>query len=92
MRIVVSEIQTSPPVLPYDIFEHYILPYVLAQHLHALLVDPGVLDWHAFYVLPQVCRLFYTICQRLFSKIFFGTQHSSSDDQYVAKRILPSWI
>lgn len=92
MSLVVFGMQPSPPILPYDIFEQHILPLVLSKHLHALLVDPGALDWHAFYVLPQVCRLFYTICRSLVSKIFFGVQQGSSDDQYVARRRLSSWI
>lgn len=72
--------QNNAPVLPYDIFQSYIIPEILSQHIHSLLVDQEQPSWHPFYVLPLVCRTFNETCRSLIVRIFGIDPTSSKPD------------
>ncbi|KAF8509997.1 hypothetical protein BU17DRAFT_98495 [Hysterangium stoloniferum] len=62
---------TDLPVLPWDIFEHIVIPDILSEHIHSYLLNrEATITWHPFYVLPLVSRSFNEACQELIPKIF----------------------
>jgi len=71
--------------LPHDVFYAYILPDLLSDHLHRLLVTEQVIDWHPFFVLPLVSPAFNATCHALCIKIF-GLEHG--EDGSVIDQVL----
>lgn len=62
--------RNNGPILHFDIFQSYIIPDILSQHIHSLLIDQEEPSWHPFFVLPLVCRTFNQTCESLTTKIF----------------------
>ncbi|KIJ42015.1 hypothetical protein M422DRAFT_48459 [Sphaerobolus stellatus SS14] len=62
--------------LPYELFENIIIPDLLSEHLHALIIDRDRPTWHAFYVLPLVSRDFNETCRKLMPGVV-GSKPSS---------------
>ncbi|GJJ13496.1 hypothetical protein Clacol_007750 [Clathrus columnatus] len=60
----------NDPSLHFDIFQSYIIPDILSQHIHSILIDQEQPSWRPFYVLPLVCRAFNQTCRSLIIKIF----------------------
>ncbi|GJJ10931.1 hypothetical protein Clacol_005160 [Clathrus columnatus] len=56
---------TTPPDLVYDL-----LVEIYIEYLHQVLAEDVQPSWNAFTVLPLVSRLFYSLSQPLFRKIF----------------------
>jgi len=80
-----AEVAAVSPTLPHDLFHSLVIPDVLSEHLHLLLVSPGTPAWHPFYVLPLVSFAFRDTCQSLCVTIF-GLE--SDDDGSVIGEIL----
>lgn len=56
--------------ITYDLFYSHIIPDLLSEHLHYLiLVDDGR-AWNPFYTLPLVSRMFNHTCRKMSAKIF----------------------
>ncbi|KAF8519609.1 hypothetical protein BU17DRAFT_65835 [Hysterangium stoloniferum] len=56
--------------LPHELYHHHILPTLLSEHLHQILVDGVEPKWHPFYTLPLVSRAFYSSYVSLCITIF----------------------
>lgn len=56
--------------LPNDLFHSHIIPGLLSDHLHLLLVENEPPSWHAFHALPLVSVEFRNSCQSLYMAIF----------------------
>jgi hypothetical protein len=65
MESPASKGETLPEDLIYDIIIDLVAEYL---HLSLLSADPGA--WNALVVLPRISRLFYSLVQPLFRKIF----------------------
>ncbi|KAF8510714.1 hypothetical protein JB92DRAFT_2938645 [Gautieria morchelliformis] len=58
------------PSLPHDLFHSHIIPDILSEHLHLLLVENEAPSWHPFHTLPLVSFAFRKSCQSLCVAIF----------------------
>jgi hypothetical protein len=63
-------VATSSPSLPLDLFHSHIIPNILSEHLHRILISLEAPEWHAFYTLPLVSFAFRDTCQALCVTIF----------------------
>ncbi|KAF8510712.1 hypothetical protein JB92DRAFT_2938599, partial [Gautieria morchelliformis] len=70
MRQTDSAIVSRSHSLPYDLVHSHIIPDILSEHLHLLLVAPVAPCWHAFYTLPLVSFSFLQTCRSLWVPIF----------------------
>jgi hypothetical protein len=70
MRQTDSAIASRSHSLPYDLVHSHIIPDILSEHLHLLLVAPAAPCWHAFYTLPLVSFSFHQTCRSLWVTIF----------------------
>lgn len=62
------------PALPHDLFHSHILPDLLSDHLHHLMVNSERPQWDPFRTLPYVSRDFSRSCHSLYYSIF-GTMN-----------------
>lgn len=51
-------------------FDFYILPDLLSEHLHQYLVYSKKPEWNPFCILPLVSEHFRVECRKLCAKIF----------------------
>ncbi|KAF8576237.1 hypothetical protein K439DRAFT_677788 [Ramaria rubella] len=62
--------QSLTPTLPHDLFHSHIVPDILSEHLHQLLLSDEAPTWHAFHTMPQVSVAFRATCRSLCITIF----------------------
>lgn len=57
--------------LPYELFEHIIIPDLFAEYIHSSIIDlEPPTGWNPFYTLPLVCRDFNETCRKMVPSVF----------------------
>jgi hypothetical protein len=66
------------PAFPHEVFHDYIIPDILSDYVHNILVKAKTPDWQPFYTLRLVSRDFNESCLTLWSNIFGLEEYDES--------------
>ncbi|KAF8464817.1 hypothetical protein JB92DRAFT_3063856 [Gautieria morchelliformis] len=76
---------------PHDLFHHYIIPDILSDYVHNILVKSDTPDWNPFWTLRLVSHSFNESCLELWNNIFGLEEYDESTIQTTLQDCQSNW-